>query len=117
MSDVFDGVDDVPTDDGLVDGLPPVGSVTVEVRDVGEGVLVEIPGLGAVPNFGTKQVNEVQVAMFQQAGHTWPDSGYLLVQVPQEGTPAEVVTETFLAQGSLPPPPPPPPGDDTTGGE
>jgi hypothetical protein len=109
MSDEQIDLDELVTEEETVDGLPIVGYVSVSLPEVTEGDLVEVPGLGAVPNGGFKPVNEAQVQMYKQGGYTWPDDNHLVlpVVVAEEEEPVEDLSQN--------PPPPVNTGDKQNG--
>ena len=71
------------------------GKVKVWVKSVPDGDLIEVPGLGGIPNNGEKAVDIVQVTAYEAMGYTFPANGYLELIVPPDepdnlGTPAVI---------------------------
>jgi hypothetical protein len=57
----------------MPDEVPIVGKVTLQNYNYPEGYLLEVPGLGGIENFGTKDISLVQATMYEQAtGQRWP---------------------------------------------
>lgn len=72
--------------------LRKVGTVYMKDDRYPEGTIIEVPGLGGVPNGGSKEVDEVQTSMFQDnfPDFEWPEDGNLTFPV---ATKVEEVTE------------------------
>jgi hypothetical protein len=45
--------------------LPAVGTVYMRNHRYPEGYILEVPGLGGIPNMGSKEVDQVQVANYE----------------------------------------------------
>lgn len=55
--------------------LPAIAKVYVKNPRYPEGTIIEVPGLGGVPNFGSKEITFVQAVQFEQInGKPWPVS-------------------------------------------
>jgi hypothetical protein len=86
-----------------------MGTVRVEDEHYPEGELFEIPGLGAVPNMGEKEVDEAQIATYEaMTGATFPEDGNLTIsnkepepeEEPEESAPVEPSPEGPAAESS-----------------
>jgi hypothetical protein len=69
--------------------VPIVGTVTIHHPIFVEGAIIEIPGLGGIPNGGSKEINLVQATLYEQAtGNKWPTKGgkpqNLVINIPTE---------------------------------
>jgi hypothetical protein len=69
-----------------------MATVTVHVAGTPDGEDVEVPGLGSVPNNGTKEVDTHQIQLFEALGFTFPTSGELVIKVPPD--PADELADT-----------------------
>lgn len=68
-----------------------MATVSVQVEATPKGELVEVPGLGTVENYGTKEVDETQIALYENLGYTFPTDGKLVVKLPPD--PVEALQE------------------------
>lgn len=67
--------------------VPIMGTVTLKHSMYPKGYELEVPGLGTIPNMGTKRVDVVQAANFEIAtNQKWPDGEEgkrdLTIQIP-----------------------------------
>ena len=61
--------------------------LTVSVSDARypDGELMDIPGLGAVPNNSTKELEPYQVQLYTDMGFEWPEDGSLTFNRGEDG--------------------------------
>ena len=66
-------------------GVPIAGTFRYEDERYPVGYVLEVPGLGSVGNFETKEVDVSQVGMFTDLGYEWPESNEYIIRRGLDG--------------------------------
>lgn len=73
--------------------LPAVGTVYMRNHRYPEGYILEVPGLGGIPNMGSKEVDLAQVTMYEMLCNQKFDKDKGLTVETKDTEPTKEVTE------------------------